>query len=520
MELSRNKRIFLNIAATYGRSLFGIVCALITGGWTYIALGEVDFGLYGVVGGLTSFVGFFNGILAGSISRFYAYSVGEAQTSVDDGLKKCQIWFNTAVTIHTVVPVILLIIGYPIGAYAVEHWLTIPPDRIQACIWIWRFACITCFVGMISVPFNAMYNAKQYIAELTIYSFCTTLVNLIFVAYMHYHPGNWFVTFALFQCLLGVLPQVIISVRAYMIFPECRFITQHMFSKEHLKQVFGFSIYGGMGHLCGLLRTQGMSVLTNIYFGPAMNSAMGIGDSIIGHTRSLAGSMAGAFTPAIANACGAKDYDLMRKMAFELNKIGTMLILFFALPIMLELPEILKLWLKNPPKYTTGLCLLALAISCVDSVSCGQMIAVNAIGKIKAYYIFLSSISIFTLPLAWGWVALGGNVYGMQSVLLFMIGLNTIGRVFFGRLHAGMSAAHWIKSSLIPLSIVTIVTCVVGYIPHLFMTTNIWRIGVTFIFTELAFWPLSWFILLNQDEKVFILRQINKIKGTLAGAPA
>ena len=64
---------------------------------------------------------------------------------------------------------------------------------------------------MISVPFNAMYNAKQYIAELTIYSFCATLVNLIFVAYMHYHPGNWFVTFALFQCLLGVLPQVIIS---------------------------------------------------------------------------------------------------------------------------------------------------------------------------------------------------------------------------------------------------------------------------------------------------------------------
>ena len=510
----------MNIAATYGRSLFGIVCALITGGWTYIALGEVDFGLYGVVGGLTSFVGFFNGILAGSISRFYAYSVGEAQTSVDDGLKKCQIWFNTAVTIHTVVPVILLIIGYPIGVYAVEHWLTIPPDRIQACIWIWRFACITCFVGMISVPFNAMYNAKQYIAELTIYSFCTTLVNLIFVAYMHYHPGNWFVTFALFQCLLGVLPQVIISVRAYMIFPECRFITQHMFSKEHLKQVFSFSTYQGIGVFCGVLKTQGMPILTNIYFGPAMNSAMGISSSIIGRTQSLAGSMTGVFIPAITNAYGAKDYGLMRKMALGLSKIGTMQILFFALPIMLELPEILKLWLKNPPEYTYGLCMLALACTCVDSVTRGQIIAIDASGKIKACYIFSSAISIFTLPLAWGWVALGGNVYGMQSILLFMIGLDTIVRVFSARIHAGMSAAYWIKFCLIPLSIVTVITCAVGYIPHLFMATGISRIGVTLIFTEIAFWPLTWFVLLNQDERAFILRQINKIRGKLAGAPA
>ena len=146
-----------------------------------MALGEVDYGLYGVVGGLTAFIGFFNGILSGSISRFYAYSVGMAQKKGEEdvGLEECRRWFSVAVSVHTVVPVVLMSIGYPLGVYAVEHWLTIPADRVQDCVWVFRFVCTTCFLGMVSVPFNAMYGAKQLIAELTIYSFITSTLNVV-----------------------------------------------------------------------------------------------------------------------------------------------------------------------------------------------------------------------------------------------------------------------------------------------------------------------------------------------------
>lgn len=51
--MSPNRRIFLNIIATYGRSLYALVTGLFCGRWTLMALGEVDYGLMGVVGGLT-----------------------------------------------------------------------------------------------------------------------------------------------------------------------------------------------------------------------------------------------------------------------------------------------------------------------------------------------------------------------------------------------------------------------------------------------------------------------------------
>ena len=79
MTLSPKKRIFLNIVVTYGRTLLGTICGIFTARWALMALGEVDFGLFGVVGGLAAFISFFNGIFSGGIGRFYAVAVGEAK---------------------------------------------------------------------------------------------------------------------------------------------------------------------------------------------------------------------------------------------------------------------------------------------------------------------------------------------------------------------------------------------------------------------------------------------------------
>ena len=54
--MSPNRRIFLNIIATYGRSLYALVCGLFISRWVLTAVGKSEFGLYGVVGGMTVIV--------------------------------------------------------------------------------------------------------------------------------------------------------------------------------------------------------------------------------------------------------------------------------------------------------------------------------------------------------------------------------------------------------------------------------------------------------------------------------
>ena len=54
--MSPNRRILLNIVATYGRSLYALVCVLFIRRWVLAAAEKSELGLYGVVAGMAVIV--------------------------------------------------------------------------------------------------------------------------------------------------------------------------------------------------------------------------------------------------------------------------------------------------------------------------------------------------------------------------------------------------------------------------------------------------------------------------------
>ena len=512
MKITENRRIFLNIIFTYGRSLLAIVGTLFISRWVLMALGQVDYGLFGVIGGMIVFVQFVNNVLAGATARFYAFSIGEAKKDIKQGLENCRKWFNTALTIHTLLPLCLIIIGYPIGKWAIFNWLTIPPDRIQACLWVWIFTCFSSFIAMINVPFMAMFTAKQYIAELTVYSMSVTVLNIIFAYFMSTHSGEWLTKYALWMCAMSVIPQIIICIRANYIFKECKIVWQYLGDVLYLKKLGSFAGWQFLGTFCGLLRTQGISLLINKAFGPRVNASMHIAHQVNSGTSTLASALLTAFTPAITTACGAKDYKRMTTLAFEACKFSTLLALIFVIPVSLELPEVIKIWLKNPPPFTVGLCYLMLMYYICDVWTTGNMIVINASGKIKEYHIVLSAISIFTLPAAILTVYLGGNVYTIGLVLVVAIILNSIGRIYFAQKLLNMSGLRWIKEVMIPILFTIGICCAIGWLPHLWMQTGILRIIITTFVVEFVLFPFTWFFVLTSEEKYFISSKLKILK--------
>ena len=225
--MTENGRLFVNVAASYGRSLVALVCGLFTGRWILMALGQSDYGLYGVIGGLTIFIDFFNMLLADAVARFYGVAVGRAAVAQDSAaaLEDCRRWFNVALLLHTLLPLTLMAVGYPLGVWAVTHWLEVPPDRLEACVWVFRFLCVSCFVSMVNAPFRALFIAKQRLAELNLYTFLQTVANFCFVLWMVTRPpdyGPWLVPFAAWIMVIRVLPELAMVLRAACAFPECR----------------------------------------------------------------------------------------------------------------------------------------------------------------------------------------------------------------------------------------------------------------------------------------------------------
>ena len=69
-----------------------------------MALGEIDYGLMGVVGGLTAFIVLFFNIMSGAVGRFYAIANGKASVAEDKqaGLEECRKWISLAVSLQMV----------------------------------------------------------------------------------------------------------------------------------------------------------------------------------------------------------------------------------------------------------------------------------------------------------------------------------------------------------------------------------------------------------------------------------
>lgn len=478
-----------------------------------MALGQVDYGLYGVVGGLTVFIAFLNGILATSIGRFYTVSLGRARVanSKADALEECRAWFNTALSVHSVVPLVLIVVGYPAGAWAVRSFLAIPPDRVESCIWVFRLVCLSCFVGMVNVPFMAMYTAKQYIAELTIYSFATTLLNVIFLYVMVTHPGDWLVRYAVWGCLVSIVPQIIICLRAIMIFPECKIKLSMLFRKERFKQLGGFAGWQMIGAFSALLRGQGIAILINKYFGPRVNAAMSIANTINSHSSTLSSSMLGAFSPAITTAYGAKDFDRMKSLALRSCKLGVLLSLIFVLPLFMELENVLVIWLKTPPPYTYGLTFGMLLMHLIENSTYGHMIAVSATGKIALYQSVMGFFSLMTFPLAFVFIVKGGGPYSIIGALLSTQLVYTVVRVLMARRIALLPVRYWLFRVVLPTLAASMLVCAGGLLVKNLLTPGLVRIFLVSLVGEVLLLLSAWAYVLDVDERCYVRERILSI---------
>lgn len=485
-----------------------------------MALGEVDYGLMGVVGGLTAFIAFFNNVLGSSIGRFFAFSVGAAQKvgNEQDGLEECRRWFSVAVTVHTVLPLVLFLIGYPLGIWAIKNYLVIPPDRVADCLWAFRFVCISCFLGMLSVPLSAMYTAKQYIAELTIYTFITSTLNVVVLYYMVSHPGVWLAPLAFWLCLLSVVPSLIIAVRAYVIFPECRILKQHLFNLRDVKELLSFAGWNIFGMLGNLIKGQGVAVLVNKMLGPVFNASMHVANTVAGQTQTLAGSMIGAFMPAITSACGAGDRERMVSLVHKTCKFGTVSVLPLAIPLALEVEEVMIIWLKNPPAQSPSLCVWIMAILVLENMTTGHWVVVAANGKIAWYQFIVGSLFILTLPIAWIMMCSGLGVCSVGYSLFATLALVAFVRIIAVKKLLQISPRYWLLRIFVPIVGVSAFSAVIGYIPSLLMAASLWRVCITTLVTNAVLIPLVLFVVLDASEREFLGNKVLSLKRKILGS--
>ena len=488
-------RIIVNTAATYIRSVITVGLGLLSARWVVGGLGATDYGLFAVVGSIIGFITLLSGVMAVSASRHFAFALGRGNP------EEANKWFNTSLNIHVILPIVLIAFGWPIGEYCIRHVFTIPFDRIHACLWVFRLSLIVAFVGMVTIPYMAMFTAKQHIAEPAAWGVLQSLLSFIFAYLLTIVPGDRLFFYAGYGVAISVFFRVIQVMRARHIFQECRIHYYHWFDRSRFKEILSFACWNLIGSFGAILRDQGSVVLLNLHFGPKVNAAFGIANTVSAQAAQLGSSMLGAFSPELNASEGRGDRTSMLALAQRASKFGTILVLLFAIPLVVEMDYILKLWLREPPLYTALFCQLILVAFLVDRLTTGYMMAVNAKGVIAAYQATVGTCLALTIPLAWVFLKLGAQPTSVGLAFIIAMAGVSAGRVLWARRLLGVPIWHWLRDVLLPVSTVTLAAASATLLPRCLLSPSFSRLVLVTVASVTTATVTAWLFAMNATER-------------------
>ena len=157
-----NKRIARNSSLLYMRMLIIMCVQLYTSRVILTSLGVVDFGLYGVVGGVVVIFSTLVGAFSAATSRFFTVELGRNNY---EQLRKV---FSTAFALHCVIAIGIMLVCESIGLWFLNTQIDIPSGRMYAAHWLFQFSMITAMLNIIQVPYNAAIIAHE---EMAVYAY-------------------------------------------------------------------------------------------------------------------------------------------------------------------------------------------------------------------------------------------------------------------------------------------------------------------------------------------------------------
>ena len=137
-------------------------------------------------------------------------------------------------------------------------------------------------------------------------------------------------------------------------------------------------------------------------------------------------------------------------LAGQESKYSTVLLSLASIPLLMELPEILPVWLKEVPADTVLFCTFTLATCLVDQLTIGLNAVNRAQGKIGLYTALMFTPKLLCLPIGW-WLLHAG--YGLASMLwaIFITeSVTSFARMPYLKVTAGLSVTAYLRRTVCP----------------------------------------------------------------------
>ena len=463
MTDKRSQRIARNTLMLYIRIFALLLVGLYTSRVVLEALGENDYGIYNVVGGVVAMFTIISGALNSAVSRFITFEMGRGESAQ---LNKV---YSTAVNIQLLLAFVVVIIAEPIGLWFIENEMTIDPLRIPAARKVLHFSILAFVINLMSVPQMASITAHEKMSAYAAIGVVDSLLRLGVAILIMNESDDRLVRYALLMAAVVFVVRLAYGIYCRIHFPECRY--KPVFEKGLMKEMFSFAGWNFIGVSAGVLRDQGGNILVNLFYGTAVNAARGIAVQLNSAVQGFVTNFMTAVNPQITKSFASGDKEYMFSLVRKSSRMSFCLLFVLSLPVLFNTEYLLSIWLKDVPDHTVLFVRLFMIFALCESLSHPLITAQLATGKIRNYQLVVGGLMLLNIPVSYVFLKNGAIAEMTVVVAIFISLICLMARLIMLRRMIGLPLKDFISDVFLRVVMVILVSVIlpvlsVGFLPE------------------------------------------------------
>lgn len=502
MSTADNKRIAKNSVFLYIRMFFVMCVAFYVSRVVLEALGVVDYGIYNVVGGLSTALVFFSSSLTGTTQRFLNFELGRKSP------EKARKVFNISLMLFGGIAVVVVIAGATFGRWFVETQLVFPAAQKGAAVSVLYATLISLAATFVFSVYESVLIARENMKLYAYLGIVDALLKLG-VAFLITQVPNRLVVYAWLLAGVQIVPKLIMALYCRRRYEEVRH--QWIWDKGLIKEFLTFSGWYVYGSSVWMVNEQGINILLNIYFGPVVNAARGVAGQVNNAISNFSNNFFMAVRPQIIKRYAAGEHGELQELIFSSSRLTWYLFWIFILPLCLRVDYILGLWLVDVPDYSAVFVCWTLVYSMVNGLSNPIWAAMSATGNLRRSVVIGSNLFLLAFPLSW--LGLKAGAPAESVYLLLCLGrlaflFNTLGNFSH---YSQITIGLYCRKVLVPILGITAITTGISALINMAVAENFAGLLLFCAASGASTLAVIYLLGISQGEKRYVNRLIAKL---------
>lgn len=489
-----NKLIVKNSIYLYIRMFFVMAVSLFSVRIVLKALGVVDYGIYNVVGGVVTMLSFLSGSMATSSQRYFSIEIARGDNI---SLKRI---FSLNISLFAIFAVLVIVIAETIGLWFVNSKMTIPENRLLATNIVYQMSILSFVVQLFAIPYNALIIAYERMTAFAWIGIIEVMLKLFAAYIIMYIAMDKLILYSLVMFVSCIITTVCYYVYCRIHFNNCKYT--FYWNRNEAMSLLAFSGWHFLGTTAVVIRSQGINILINLFFNPAINAARAIAFQVENAVLRFSNNFFTAVKPQIYKSYSTGEMQALYLLIKRSTILSMYLVSLLIFPIIFNVEFILRVWLDDIPQHAILFTQLALLNGLIDASNGPTIAPALATGNIKRFELVTSLIFIANLPIAYILLQMGASPESTVYISIILSVICMFVRAYFLKGMIGFPFGEYVK---LILRIVFVSLMLYTLLSNIYIAPGLYRLvllsGVSVVFTSILYMLL----VMSKQDRCFVI---------------